>query len=392
MTLAQIAASPSARITLVMALLYGVFGIAMPYLPRWLDETRGLSSFEIAVVLSAAQMSRIVVGPLIATWADGFRDRSFPIKLLAFAALCMHAGLFLVDGFWALFLMSFAAGTCAQAIVPLAEGGALRASLRPDGLPYGPCRAFGSSVFIVGGLIAASAVSGFGVAAVPVAILAMLSGVVLAAVFGLHHDPSPGRALAMGYRGRLRLGVGLLRNRAFALAVGAAAAVQASHAFFYAFTSLVWRDQGIGELVIVLLIATGVAVEILLLLFLPRIEKRFLPEVMIALGAVAAIVRWGAFALGPPVWILWPLQALHALTFAATHVGAMRLIQREAPEEVSGLAQTLYAALASGLFMGLSSLASGELHHLFGAAGYGAMALLGAIGLGLIAPAVLRAR
>ena len=44
---------------------------------------------------------------------------------------------------------------------------------------------------------------------------------------------------------------------------------------------------------------------------------------------------------------------LTALSFAAVHVGAMRLIYREAPESAAGLAQTLYAALASGLLMGV---------------------------------------
>jgi PPP family 3-phenylpropionic acid transporter len=97
-----------------------------------------------------------------------------------------------------------------------------------------------------------------------------------------------------------------------------------------------------------------------------------------------------AFApLGPA---LWTLQALHAFTFAATHVGAMRVIQREAPEEVAGLAQTLYAALGGGLILGLATLSAGGLYDSVGAAGYGAMAAMAAVGGALILPVALAAR
>ena len=77
------------------------------------------------------------------------------------------------------------------------------------------------------------------------------------------------------------------------------------------------------------------------------------------------------------------LQALHALTFAATHVGALKLVQREAPARVAGVAQTLYAALASGTLAGLAMLLAGALYDAGGAQGYLAMAALG--GLGFVA-------
>lgn len=369
-----------------MALLFGGFGVAMPFLPRWLEETRQLSGIEIAIVLSTSQMLRIVVGPLLATWADGFQDRGAPIKLLAIATLTLHVAFFFADGFVQLLLFAFGASTAAQAIVPLTEGGALRASLRPDGLPYGPCRAVGSGVFIVGTVAGGAVVGAAGIAATPVLLLTALTLMTAAAWLGLKPDPAPPRAVAMGFVGRLRLGVGLLGNWRFALALGASGVVQASHAFFYNFTAITWRDQGVSDVLIGLLIAAGVLAEIALLTFLPRVERRFEPAVLIAIGAGAAIVRWVAFAFEPSVIWLWPLQLLHALTFAATHVGAMRMIQREAPEEVSGIAQTLYAALAAGLFMGLSAILSGFLHDWVGALGYLAMAGLGALGFAMIAP------
>lgn len=369
-----------------MSLLFGGFGVAMPYVPRWLEEARGLNGVEIALVISSAQMARVVIGPIIATWADGFGDRSMPVRLLATAALLFQAGFFLSDGLLQLAILSFAATTAAQAIVPLVEGAALRASLRADGLPYGACRAMGSAVFVAGTIMGGFLVGAIGVAAAPIMLLTTLSLTAASAWFGLKPDINPTRATTLGFGARLRLGLSLLRRPPFALAVGAAAVIQASHAFYYSFCSIVWRDQGVADGVIGLLISFGVVVEIALLWMLPRVERRFQPEVLIAMGAAAALLRWAVLAFEPGFALLWPMQALHALTFAATHVGALRLIQREAPEEVAGLAQTLYAALASGLFMGLSTLLSGVLHDAYGALGYLAMSALGGIGLAMIAP------
>jgi PPP family 3-phenylpropionic acid transporter len=82
----------------------------------------------------------------------------------------------------------------------------------------------------------------------------------------------------------------------------------------------------------------------------------------------------------PLGWVLWPLQAMHVLSFAAVHVGAMRLLYREAPEHSAAMAQTLYAVMSGGLLMGASTLLSGYLYDLGGAVGYWAMAALAAVG------------
>jgi PPP family 3-phenylpropionic acid transporter len=78
--------------------------------------------------------------------------------------------------------------------------------------------------------------------------------------------------------------------------------------------------------------------------------------------------------------LLWVLQATHVLSFAAVHIGAMRLLFRDTPEHSAATAQTLYAGLSSGLLMGLATLISGALYDGVGARGYWAMAVLAAAG------------
>jgi PPP family 3-phenylpropionic acid transporter len=135
--------------------------------------------------------------------------------------------------------------------------------------------------------------------------------------------------------------------------------------------------------------AFGVAVEVAFLWSLAPIERRAAPEALILIGAGGAVVRWLAMGFAPLGWVLWPLQALHALSFAAAHVGAMRLLYRDTPEGSAAMAQTLYAALSAGLLMGASTLLSGHLYDVSGARGYWAMAAIAAAG-GMLALLLLK--
>jgi PPP family 3-phenylpropionic acid transporter len=124
----------------------------------------------------------------------------------------------------------------------------------------------------------------------------------------------------------------------------------------------------------------GTLIEVGFFLALSRVERRVAPEWLVLAGGLAAMVRWTAYAFAPPLAWLWPLQGLHALTFAASHLGAMRIVYEEAPQEASGFAGAIYAAVAGGTLLGLSTVGSGWLEQRFGAAGYGAMAILAACG------------
>ena len=371
---------PSARLTLVMSALFCCNGVTLPYLGRWLEETHALSGVEIAAIVASAQLTRVIAGPLIASWADGFKDTRAPLQYLSIASLALYFAFFNAQGFLALLITGFLAQTAAQAITPLVEGALLRVSAH-GGLPYGLARGIGSLAFIVGNVGGAALVGRFGVEAAAIWALASLGAAALSAMFALapdlvDHGPTPS-----GFRGRLKEGLALFKKPSFAGPVVAASLIQCGHAFYYGFSTLVWTRQGFSDPVIGWLWGFGVIVEVGLLLALPRFERRFSPEALITIGGCASLVRWAVLAFLPPAWIVWPLQALHALTFAAVHVGALRLVQREAPQAIAGVAQTLYAALASGTLAGLAMLMAGALYDGVGAWGYLAMAVLAGAGV-----------
>ena len=74
------------------------------------------------------------------------------------------------------------------------------------------------------------------------------------------------------------------------------------------------------------------------------------------------------------------LQALHAFTFAATHLGAIYFISRLVPKALSASAKAVYSSIVMGLALGLAMFASGRLYGLFGAGAYQAMAVMAAGG------------
>ena len=104
------------------------------------------------------------------------------------------------------------------------------------------------------------------------------------------------------------------------------------------------------------------------------------PLTLLAIGAGAGIVRWIALSFAPPLWLLWPLQTLHALTFAATFLAGVELASRLAPGDKQTAAQTLGSILSAGVLIGLATLASGPLYDAFDVRGYWAMAGMAACG------------
>lgn len=188
--------SRAARVTLVMAALFAVTGVALVFLPRWLEVERGLSGVEIGAVLSLAQFARILTGPLIAYWADGARDRSAPLKLVSIATLGAYAAFFfLAEGFWSILVLGFVALSLSQAMTPLVEVAVLRATAEGK-LGYGVSRGLGSVAFIVANIAGGLLIARFGMGAVAVWILSAMALVVATSWMGLQREAAPVRAHA----------------------------------------------------------------------------------------------------------------------------------------------------------------------------------------------------
>jgi PPP family 3-phenylpropionic acid transporter len=354
-------------------------GVSLPYMPLWF-EAKGLSGAQIGLILAAPMLARILVTPAMAVWADGFALRRTPILLFGLAAGLFYGLIGVTQGFWIWLVCWVAAASCLSTILPLADVLSMKRA-RIEGFNYGHARGLGSVAFVAANVGMGALLSWIrpDLILVWTARAAVAAG--LAARVLLPADPVHEGGERPGRRDRWRGISDLVRNRPFMLAVIATGLIQATHAFYYAFSSLLWTAQGLPKATIGLLWATGVAVEVAFMWFLEPWRRRIGPERLVIIGGLAAVLRWTAYAFSPPLWLLFPLQGLHALSFAAVFMASLQLIERSAPVHSASSAQTISSAFSGGLVIGMATLASGPLYDAVGPRGYLAMSALALFGL-----------
>jgi MFS transporter, PPP family, 3-phenylpropionic acid transporter len=363
--------------------VFVVGGTQLPYLPVWLDWV-GLTPGEIAVVAAAPMVVRVAVTPAIAFAADRSGDHRRFLILLAWSGLAAALVLAQCARFWPILLLILLFTVAASTSTALAETVAMR-GVTAAGLDYGRMRLWGSLSFIAASLCGGLVVDRLGP---PAVVWLMALGVALTALAG--HGLRPGGRPIGGPEAatgpaapRLRLAdaLGLLRSRFFLTLLLAVGAVQSAHAALYAFGTLHWVAQGISSGWAGALWAIGVAVEIGLMAFSKAVVQRIGAAELIILGAAASVARWLAMGLDPPLPALVLLQALHGLTYGATHIGAFYLMAQAVADRHAGTAQALYAATTAGIAMGGAMLLSGQLYPSCGGRTYWAMAAIAAVGL-----------
>lgn len=377
----------SARLGLYYAALFIGSGASSPNAGLWF-KSHGLSGAAIGLILAAPAMGRALSGPLVAHWADGFRLRRTPLALLGLGVAGCYLGLAIAHGFWAWAVLWFAAGSLFANLSPLADVIALRRA-RAEGFSYGGPRGVGSAAFVIANVGMGLVLTWAPASALLVWITIAALAVAAAAQWLLPNEPVHAAGETLPHADRWR-GVGaLLRDPVFMLAVVSVGLIQASHGFYYGFSVLAWRAQGLSASITGLLWGVGVTAEVLFFWLLEPWRRRVGPERLVLWGGTAAVVRWVCLACAPPLWVLVLVQTLHALTYTATFVGSLQLAERLAPEASASAAQTLNSVLSGGFLIGLSTMAAGRLFDVAGVTGYVAMsgiALLGLAGAACLAP------
>ncbi len=364
-----------------MALFYGVtctiVGIYGPFMPVLLEH-RGLTPLAIGVVLSLPSFIRVFSTPAIAVLFDRSPDARRLVAALALVTLLAFVGFGLATSMLAIVLVMALFALSGTALIPLTDTLAMR-GVTQYGLSYGRMRLWGSVTYVLATFVGALLIGIYG----PASIAPMLIGtaiLVLAATVLLPTTGAENRS-PTGPPVRFADVARLLRAPRFMTFLAAASLINASHAVLYGFATLHWQKLEIPAAHIGGLWAMGVIAEITLFAFAAAPLRLIGPAGMILIGAVASVLRFGLMGFNPPLWLLYGLQAMHALTFGATHLGAMQLLGTAVPRRIAGTAQGLYASATAGLVMGVAALSAGWLYGGFGEASYWIMAGLGGLAL-----------
>lgn len=366
------------RVALFYGALFVFYGMHTPFLPVWLNW-RGLSAGEISTVIAAPLFLRVFVSPVVAMAADHSGTHRRYLVTLAWSTIVLVLALAASSSFWPVLLFAIGLMLCNSTIMPLIETIAV-AGVRRRGLDYGQMRLWGSLSFVAANFIGGLAIFAFGGGA---GIWLIAFGCVLTVVAG-HFLPQDERfedaikpALPLWRSSALS---DLLSQKQFCLFLVAAGFVMAAHATFFTFGILIWEKQGLSAAWCGTLWAVGVFAEVMLFSLSGRAVGRIGSLRLIALAAVASIVRWAGMAFEPPLAILIPLQLLHGATYGACHIGAIHFIHESVARDKQGTAQSLYATMAAGVALGAATLIAGWIYVAAGSLSY-----LGMVGISTVA-------
>ncbi len=368
----------SFRLASYGAAYFFVGGIGLSYWSVWL-QSRGVDGAEIGTLYMSRQFVTVAATLAVGWLAHRLaRQRQLMLALIAVATGTLIA-LEWAWGFWPLWLLTLVWGASWHPLLSLGESVAVTVT-RQRNLDYGRIRIWGSVTFIGGAVVAGLAVAGIGVPWV--LHLSIIGALLLVPCILWLPIPRPEAHPTSAAPPRRVAARDLLRQPAFVLFLAAVGCTQASHAVLYSFGTISWRAAGIGDGTISILWAEGIIAEIALFFFAGAVTARLGPIGLLLLGAGGSVVRWIFMTLlGDSLPALLVLQALHALTFGATHLAAMAFLQRAVPVSAMTLAQSLYYGLASGLPVALVYQVAGVLYERTGANAYIAMAALSAVGL-----------
>ena len=362
------------RFALFYAAVFLTLGIYLPYWPLWL-ESRGLGPAEIGAVLAAGSWVKLISNPLAGQIADRWVRPREMLALLTAATVILFSGFLLIRGFWAIFALQLFAAACFQPLIPLSESRTMQAVLG-EGQDYGRIRLWGSITFVAGVLA-----MGWGVEALPAdgILWLLLTGLGLTFLAALILPPESGGRTGLDPSGLSWF----WRNPGFLAVLGCAALLQSSHAVYYGFSAVAWKGAGLSGFMIGCLWTLGVLAEVIFFAVSTRLLGRFSIWTLLFVAAAAGIVRWSVTGLTTAVPVLVVVQLLHAATFAAGHLAAVWFIARRSPPDLAATAQSLYAAMAGGIAMGVMILVAGWLYGRFGLQAFFAMAAISGLGLSL---------
>lgn len=370
------------RVGALYAAFYGgqfvLLGVQLPFFAGWL-HLKGFSPAQIGLVTGAALIGRLALGPMVAFWADHQEDERKALRLVSFLFACGAATLIVAPDKLLIALAAFLVLWTFGLLVPLTDAAVLRAD-RNGWLHYGQTRAAGSFFFLSTTILGGALLARAGVGA---AVWVMATAAAFAFLTSL--------ALPKGAGGRggerpvsWREAPQLLARPVFLAALFAAGLIQGAHAVYYAFSFLRWQAIGYSPQIVGFLWATGVMAEIFLLTRARGLAKKFPPALLLAAGGAAAAVRWTLTAMEPPLAVLFLIQTLHALTFAAAYLGAIEFLDRAAPTRLVNTGMTLMSTAGVGAITGLATVIAGFIWNAHGAApAYLMMAAMGAVAFAL---------
>lgn len=333
------------RLRLVYFLHYAAAGSLLPYFAPYLRGL-GFSGTEIGTV----QMLGPLMAPAAALGWAALADRTgAPGRALRLATGVSTAAACLLPlartpPLVGAVVLAQALGD--RAVVPLLDASTLAHVKATPGATYARIRLGGSVGFAAAALAMGAALAARGDRPadplLPLSIAALVAAVALA-VRGLPEADPP-----VGPRPGLADAWALLRHPSLLGLLAVSALHWAACAPFHLFFGVLVRERGLPSAVTGLGMGAGVAAEVAVLLWFPRLEGRFRLRTLLAAAFGASALRWVLLSRAEGAAAVIALQALHGLTFGLFWGSAVAALGRVVPPQLRSTGQALFSAVVFG--------------------------------------------
>ncbi|GAD90103.1 MULTISPECIES: 3-phenylpropionate MFS transporter [Vibrio] len=367
--------SPYAWISQYFLGFFFAYGVYLPFWALWFKD-QGISASDIGLLLGVAFATRCVANLVITPRIHKVEHLIPTLRVLSLASLAFIAFHFFTGGsFWLMAVATILFNLCCGPIVPLSDAMANHYA-RLKMLDYGRTRLWGSIAFIVGSTVVGFLVAHFGVDFI---VYTALAGIAFSILVSMR-NPTPMPVTQGNTESKRPKLSQLLREWPVIKFIALIALIQGSHAAYYGFSSIHWKEAGYTADIIGYLWSLGVIAEVAIFAFSNRWFGKWSLRALFLVASAGVIVRWGLTASTTMLFALVLIQLLHGITFALAHIAAIRYIQNSPTNKMVAL-QALYNAIPLGVVMAAMTALSGWGYELWGANVFWAMSAMGLLAM-----------
>ena len=339
---------------------YFFVGLFVPYWGLYL-QSKSFTAFQIGILLSLFQISRIFAPNFWGWLADHTNKRARWIRLASFIGCLGYIGIFWADSFFLIFLVMMSMSLFTSSTIPLAESLTLSHIASTNG-SYSNIRLWGSVGFIIASFFLGILIDRY---SVTILVWALLFTQLIILLLSFSIPDKKFELISDTKRSIFKI---LKKPEVISLLIGCALMVS-SHGLLYNFYSIFLKEQGYSSSLIGILWSIGVIFEIFIFILMPKILSKFNLKEVLLISLFLAVIRF--FLIGNYVDILWILilaQILHAATFGSFHVASVELVSVHFNREHHSRGQSIYNSITYGLGGTIGGLGGGLMIDQYGAA------------------------
>ena len=345
---------------------FALLGAWVPFWGPYLQD-QGFNSIDIGYLAAIIYITKVFSPSIWGYLADKTGQHLQIVRLGSLLALFCFLFIFLGSNFWLLALVVAAYSFFWNAV--LAQFEVITIShLAGRYHSYGRIRLWGSIGFITAVVGLGAAFEFLSFSTLPIFIAVILLAIFISSLFVAKTTAETAPPSPHGFFTILK------RPEVIAfLLVGVL--LQISHAPYYTFFSIFMELQGYSSAVIGLLWGLGVAVEVLVFIWMHKLLGRYSIRQIMLVSLLLSSLRW--FLIGyfsDNLLLLLIAQTLHAASFGSFHAVAVEYVRRQFVGGHQGQGMAVYSGLSFGGGSAIGAMVSGlawqlSPQHTFAAAG-----------------------